>query len=323
MSTAFRNFIITFALAVTLFAVVGYMAVNGILDGLFKNTEPVSDESTDYSYENAESYYKGEYGESNVDIPSTEEIGEAYMVFYEDQNEDLVGAKFLCVNEESGKLIYETLPLDSTIVVNGYNRTVKEIYRSNGEEYLCGKLQYVLGVSVKSYVVFDTAAMKKLFIETNLCDEYDFKISCNLPYEVKYEDPEMKEYNEQNPDDIQYITLAGDTVISAENAQYIFENIPEDENDAKAASKMFGKIYEKVFTTIFANKDFTNASSSVASFFKCFKNSTLQEDKYSVFVGIYDGSYAVSGFSELSSMAGKELNWSTLPKTLESALKAE
>ncbi len=321
MSTAFRNFIITFALAAALFAVVGYMAVNGILEGLFKGNESGSEEVTDYSYENAESYYDGEYDNSSMEVPSNEEVGDAYMIFYEDHQGDLIGAKLLCRNEKSGKMVFENLPVDSTIVVNGYNRPVKEIYRSNGDDFLCNKLQYVLGLSINSYLTFDTDAMKSFFTETDICSKYSFEISCSLPYEVKYEDPAWKEYNEQNPDDIQYITLAGDTVISKDNAIYIFENIPEDSHDVQAAGVMFGQIYDSVFKAVFSNKEFVESSDYVEKFFECFKNSTLKSENYSVIFGIYDGNYMVGGLSGLSSMAGKELNWSSLPRELESALK--
>lgn len=321
MSTAFRNFIITFALAAVLFGVIGYMAVNGILDGLFKGSTSTSEDTTEYSYENAESYYNGEYDGSDEIIPSTEEFAEVYMVFFEDHMNELVGSKIICVNEKSGKMIFENMPINSTIVVNGYNRTVKEIYKSNGEEYLCGKLQYVLGVGVKSYVVFSLDAMKELFVETKLGEEYNVEIKCDLPYEVKYEDPEMKDYNEQNPDDIQYVTLAGEVVLSPENAPYIFENIPEDSIDSKAASVMFGQIYESVFSKFFSNNELKEKSGSVKEFFKCFKKCSVDDESYSVFFGVYDGMYQVSGSSDISAMAGKELNWSMLPAILESALK--
>ncbi len=321
MSTAFRNFIITFALAAALFAVIGYMVVSGVLDGLFKSGENASGDETEYSYENAESYYKGEYDASEEEIPSSEAIGESYIVFYEDHLGELNGAKFICVNEKNGKLVQETLPITSTIVVNGYNRTIKEIYESNGEEFLCGKLQYIFGVSVNSYVVFTPESMIELFSKTDIFEKLEIEISCNLPYQVKYEDPEMKDYNDQNPDDIQYITLAGEAVITAENAQYIFDNVPEDSYDSKAASTMFSQIYDSVFTSAFSNEKLKNTSSSVERFFGCFERCSIKSEKYSVLFGIYDGSYEKVNFSDLSAMSGKELNWSVLPSSLEAALK--
>lgn len=321
MSTAFRNFIITFALAAALFAVVAYMAVNGILDGLFNGNGNHSEDLTDYSYDKPETYFSGEYDESQSEIPTIEEFGEAYVIFYEDHQSELISAKLICVNEKSGKLVYETLPSNSTIVVNGYNRTVKEIYKTNGVEYLCGKLQYVLGVGVKSCVVFDTKAMVELFTESTLLTDYELEINCNLPYEVKYEDPEMKDYNEQNPDDIQYITLAGDAIITKENAKYIFEDVPEDAHDAKAASAMFSQIYDNVFNSLFGKKEFRDSESSVKDFFKCTEKTTLDAENYGVILGLFNGEYEVKGLSDLSAMAGKELNWSTLPIILETALK--
>ncbi|MBO7254603.1 MAG: hypothetical protein J6V36_04795, partial [Clostridia bacterium] len=41
--------------------------------------------------------------------------------------------------------------------------------------------------------------MNRFFTETTICKDNEIEIVCNLPYEVKYEDPEMKDYNEQNP----------------------------------------------------------------------------------------------------------------------------
>ena len=321
MSTAFRNFIITFALAAALFAVVGYMAVNGVLDGLFKNVEETSEDITEYSYENAESYYDGEYNGSDEDIPTTDEYGDAYVVFYEDHNDELIGAKFICVNEKIGKIVYETLPINATLVVNGYNRTLKEVYATNGVDYLCGKLKFVFGVSVKSYTIFDTEAMKAFFVDTELCTEYELEITCTLPYEVKYEDPEMLEYNQQNPDDIQYITLAGDAVITAENASCIFEDVPEDSYDSKAASSMFLQIYETVWKTVFGKTEIRDSNDSKKIFFSCFAKNIVKEENYSVFFGLYDGSYEVSGLQELASSSGKEFNWLTLPSIIEAALK--
>ncbi len=321
MSTAFRNFIITFALAAALFAVVGYMAVNGVLDGLFKGGETTSEDTTEYSYENAESYYDGEYSGENEKIPTSEEYGDAYVLFYEDHQDTLIGAKFICVNEKTGKLLYESLPIDGTIVVNGYNRTVKEIYQTNGESYLCGKLQYVLGVTVLGYTVFDTESMKAFFTDTELCKEYELEIVCNLPYEVKYEDPEMLEYNEQNPDDIQYITIAGEAIITPENASCIFEDVPEDSIDSKAASAMFGQIYENFIKIVFAKTELRDASDSKNTLFSCFAKTTMKSENYSVFFGLYDGSYEVSGIPELSASKGKEFNWSTLPAIIEGYLK--
>ena len=321
MSTAFRNFIITFALAVALFAVVGYLAVNGVLDGLFKGGETVSTDTTEYSYENTESYYDGEYAGSEDEVPSTKDFGDFYVVFYEDHLDNLTEVKILCVNEETGKVVFEEVPLNSTIVVNGYNRTVSDIYKTNGESYLCGKLGYVFGVSVKGYMTFDTEAMLSFFTLTTLCEEYELEIECNLPYEVKYEDPEMKDYNEQNPDDIQYVTLAGDAVITAENATAIFENVPEDTYDSKAASLMFSQIYDTVFKTVFAKTEIRDTDLSVADFFRCFEKINIEAGQQKIFFVIYDGLHEVSGLPELESMAGKELNWSTLPSVFEAAMK--
>ena len=321
MSTAFRNFIITFALAVALFAVVGYLAVNGVLDGLFKGGESVSSDTTEYSYENTESYYDGEYEGSEEVVPSAKDYGDAYVIFYEDHLNALTGVNFLCVNEETGKVVFEEIPVSSTLVVNGYNRTISEVYKTNGESYLCGKLGYVFGVSIKGYMTFDTEAMLSFFTTTTICEEYELEIVCNLPYEVKYEDPEMKDYNEQNPDDIQYITLAGEAVISAENAPSIFENVPEDSYDSKAASVMFSQIYDAVFQTVFAKAEIRDTELSVADFFRCFKKLNVNQEEQKIFFVIYDGLHEVSDLPALSAMAGKELSWSTLPSMFEAAMK--
>lgn len=321
MSTAFRNFIITFALAAILFAVVSYMAVNGILEGLFSGVENGSEDQTEYSYENAESYYDGEIDGSEEVIPSTEEFGDAYVIFYEDHNKSLVNAKFFCLNEETGKLVFESIPVESTLTVNGYTRSIKEVYASNGEKYLCGKLQYVLGVSVKGYVVFDTESMNRFFTETTICKDNEIKIVCNLPYEVKYEDPEMKDYNEQNPDDIQYITLAGEAVITPENANAIFTEIPEDSYDSNAASDMFGKIYDSTFSSVFSNEKIRNSPDIISDFFSCIEKNTINKEEYVVLFAIYDGLHEVKNFPELASSSGKELNWANLPTILEAYLK--
>lgn len=320
MSTAFRNFIITFALAAALFAVVGYMAVSGFLSGLFQGNGVVSEDVTEYSYENAESYYEGENGTSE-EIPSAEEIGDAYLIFFEDHKSELTGAKILCVNEKSGKLVYETLPISSVLTVNGFDRSVKEIYSSNGEEYLCGKLQYVFGLNFKAYLVFNPRSMNELFGHKDFCKNNELNVSCKLPYEIKYEDPEMKEYNKENPDDIQYITLAGDVIITSENAEYIFENVPEDELDSKAASTMFAQIYDSVFSSVFSKNEIRNSAEKQKTFFEFFQKCSFSSENYMVIFGIYDGSYEVSGFSELLSTSGKNLNWSMLPSVLENLLK--
>ncbi len=321
MSTAFRNFIITFALAAVLFAVVSYMAVNGILEGLFSGIDSGSEDLTEYSYENAESYYDGEYDGSEEVIPSTDEFGNSYVVFYEDHNNELINAKFLCVNEETGKLVFETIPVESSLTVNGYTRSVKEVYASNGEKYLCGKLQYVLGVNVRGYVVLDTESMNRFFTETTICKDNEIEITCNLPYEVKYEDPEMKEYNEQNPDDIQYVTLAGEAVLTPENATAIFTEIPEDSYDSAAASEMFGQIYDNVFKSMFSNEKIRNSSDVVSDFFSCIEKNTIDKEEYIVLFGIYDGLHEVKSFPELASSSGRELNWANLPSILESIMK--
>ena len=106
MSTAFRNFIITFALAAALFAVVSYVAVTGVLSGIFSGETEASGDTSEYSYENAESYYDGELtsGESGEEIPTSKDFGDAYVIFYEDHQDNLCGMKLICANIDSKNL---------------------------------------------------------------------------------------------------------------------------------------------------------------------------------------------------------------------------
>lgn len=317
MSTAFRNFIITFALACALFAVVGYIVVNGVLDGLFNKGEGASEDVTEYSYENLESYYEGEYNASEEEIPSAEEFGESFVVFFEDHLNELCGAKYICINEENGKMVFENIPLNSTIVVNGYSKTIKDAYKTNGVEFLVQKFKYVFGVEVSAYMVSNVKTLQSFFSEGGLAKKLGIEMSCSLPYGIV----DSSTVSTENPDEITYVINPGDVVLTPKNAKYIFEYIPEDTYDSQSASKMFAQIGENVFKAVFSNNTMKDNSDYLKKFFTSCKQSTFGSEKYGVLFGIYDGSYQVSGLSTLSSMAGKDLNWSTLPKSLESALK--
>jgi hypothetical protein len=326
MSTAFRNFIITFALAATLFAVVGYIVVDNVLDGMFKQ-EVVSEETVDYSYETPEDYYQGNTdisGDNSGDtpvVPSTEDFGEGYLVFFEDHTNQLLGAKFVCKSKNTSKMVYNEIPMDGTIMVNGYNRSFKQIYSSNGADFLSKKLQFVFGVPFKGYMVFDTKAMEELFVNTEILRDNNISVSCNIPYEIKYEDPEMEEFNKQNPENKVYITITGNNLIEKNNAKYIFNEIPDDAKDSANASAMFSEIYESVFNSIFSNKNIRDENATVGKFFGCFSKCTFNSENNLMLFKIFDGTVEVKQLPILSQMAGKELQWDKLPSSLEEALK--
>ncbi len=316
MSTATRNFIITFALSVALFVVVASGALN-IFENIINSETEVSQTDMDYSYyDDPYKYYEGE-SDSSEETPTEIAQKKSYIIFYEDDKEELVGAKFICISEEKNRLVHEEIPVNSSIMVNNRAKTIKETYTSNGKEYLCSKLEYVLGVPVEGYMVFDPKSIEKLIVDSKICVDHKITVNCTLPYEVRYEDPGMKEFNELNPDEKVYITLSGNIVVTEANVTYLFDNVPDDTENEKAVSQMFVQIYDSVYKSVFSSKTIKASSGDINSFFGLFDVCTINVQDYLVPFHVYDGTYTVMSFPSLNESDEKTLSWENLPEELK------
>ena len=188
MSKGFRNFFITFILALIAFGFIAYKMVPSAVD-FFLPAESGSNVSgsesetsrTDTSYETSPSSESSE-----VSTPIDDIKGNSFttLVLGTDMYGNVDAAMLIKVNKETKTYLIVSIPTDMQLQIDGVQQKLKILLKSRDITFFKEKITAITGLKIDYYAVFDINGLIKTV------DKLD-NIYFNIPNDMKYEDPEQ------------------------------------------------------------------------------------------------------------------------------------
>ena len=186
MSKGFRNFFITFILALIVFGFLAYKMVPAAVD-FFLPSESGS-ESTTSDVSGTESDTSEVTSTPDVSLPPVEEIkGTTFttLLLGKDMYGNIDAAMLLKVNKETKTYLIVSIPTDMQLQIDGVNQKLKTLLRSRDIGFFTEKIYAITGLKIDYYAVFDVNGLIKAV------DSLGSKLSYNIPRDMHYEDPDQ------------------------------------------------------------------------------------------------------------------------------------
>ncbi|MFA7098518.1 MAG: hypothetical protein WC143_00375 [Eubacteriales bacterium] len=249
MSAAFRNFILTLLIMLGVF---GYTAMKILpdIEGMIFFNNDTSDQSGE-SGQSGESEQPSEDPGTSGET-SSEEEGKVYSFVFASKNTGghIASLIYVEILEKAQKYITCRIPVDIYINDNGVPRKLCELLGKNDNEYLLKKISPLVGRDIDFFMVWDGDSYKAA---AGIAEKSNASMSIDLPYQVKYLDPDFIEIID--PDDIPeeyYITLPpGKTPLTESNAGYIFNSSREEDMNYAFQESMGVSVFRQLFSLDF------------------------------------------------------------------------
>ncbi|MBE6677914.1 MAG: hypothetical protein E7597_03870 [Ruminococcaceae bacterium] len=301
MSSALRNFIVTFILFLIIFGIGGHVLATNVIPSIISSEANAdsSDDNTDNN-ENVnlpEENLSDENNSTNDDFDSSK-ICDTYTIafFGLGVNEELVEIYLIHINKDYKTSTSVSIPGSSTAEVGGFS--FEDLYRKNGAEFLVNKLLYLTGYTIDDYACLKAVDRNgRGHSITDLSKRYTFNYRVNEAFE--YPDPSYESYREQMENNEVLSDEESDEVSSEESTEPIIRNeyfsvepgnyalhgITNGINnyaillDSEYNPNAYA-IYEDFFKRIVNNLSSKDSIDDQAALFRCFDNKTFSVDNY-------------------------------------------
>lgn len=186
MSKGFRNFFITFILALIAFGFIAYKMVPSAVD-FFLTTESEATSRTESADDISDPSEDTSADESpDVSQPVDEIKGTSFttLVLGTDMYDNIDAAMLVKVNKETKTYLIVSIPTDMQLQIDGVQQKLKTLLRSRDITFFKEKITAITGLQIDFYAVFDINGLIKTV------DKLD-NVYFNIPYDMFYEDPEQ------------------------------------------------------------------------------------------------------------------------------------
>lgn len=267
LSSAFKNFFITFGVCLIVFGLIGWQLVYPAIDNIMSNTsntdvsEVSSDNSTDTS---------GEVTEPPIIVDE----GETFTSVIIGKAADGLAASviYLRVNESNKTFSYCYIPADTQIGSNiGKDVPIKYMATQIDGGSIAKKISALTGVSIDYYAVLGMEELTAVVGQLN-------EAYIDIPQEIKYPNPEFAEQiaelseGEEIPDEYNIIIPQGRNTIDADIVKNIMNYNPTGGNEYHVLTK---KLYETVFIQFFTNPGTKKNNSALYSLLNDIENTNI------------------------------------------------
>lgn len=184
MSSAFKNFFITFVVFLLVFGFLGFKYVYPWLSGVvsFEGDEESTDVSSD-----GESQTENDVSYSD-DAP-VDEQGDIFtaLIMCEDANGEVLAAAFVDANGMTKRFVYCSIPVTAKVYsANGYEQPISYAYSANGSVSIPDSVTSITGVQTDYFISINRTSLAVLV--SQMSGAY-----YNLSYDVKYVRPKYQE----------------------------------------------------------------------------------------------------------------------------------
>ncbi len=318
MSSAFRNFILTLVLMTAVLGFVAWKLVPKFEDVVLKpvfnsdvSVEPeisVPDESTPSDVSDTVS------DTSDVSTPPATENDTVFdcLFFTKNSKGHICSVVYAYASQQKNNYVICNLPVDMYLSNGDQMTPLYELIGSKSVDYAVKKISAIIGHDVKYYAFFKNNSISQI---TTLKNDITF----DIPYDIKYLDPDFASIPEDQRNDSHYITIkAGKKTLNSSNIMTFF-NCQRDEKKVEYSlqqSMMFSVVKQlfsdqKFSTDLVSQKKLHgyfdtnipyNEFSELSDLIFSFKTAKQSDFTYPTYTGF--GNYIVpdweSGISEIS-----------------------
>lgn len=160
MSSAFKNFFITFVVFLLVFGFLGFKYVYPLLSGFVSFED--DEESTDVSSD-GESQTENDVSYSD-DAP-VDEQGDIFtaLIMCEDDNGEVLAAAFVDANGMTKRFVYCSIPVTAKVYsANGYEQPISYAYSANGSVSIPDSVTSITGVQTDYFISINRTSLAVL-----------------------------------------------------------------------------------------------------------------------------------------------------------------
>lgn len=186
MSSAFRNFLVVFLLALLGFGVIGHIIATVSVPSLVSDFDEVDASSTDDHVSNDTSVSVDNNISSDTPVSGTR-YNFAFICL--DMNEKLAGVYLVHTNDGYKTCVSVPIPGSALVENNGAFSTLEKLYANEGKDFVLKKLFYLTGCKIDEFVTvcaLDSSGGGKSVTQLSSTLKYTYKISkgfdCPNPY---------------------------------------------------------------------------------------------------------------------------------------------
>ena len=336
MSTAFRNFILTFVLSIIHFSVVGYVFMRDIYPNIKKREVKAEKiEVTDWTTP----------PDNGVTVPEKNErftFTEAFFCL--DNNGALCASVIIHVDDYYKTVTKIAIPTDKRVEAAGLEQTVAEFYKkSSSSERIGGSMlelyKCLTGYDIDKYFLISYSSLGDIldYISTTSIGTLKYTPSA----ELKYKDPLYETVSKINPDAEKYVAEPAfkDVELSKKFLMNFGTNgkkdiaypqvPPESEPEVK---KMIDHCYSELFRIIISSGELKITSTVTSSLLTCIgtKGTNLSGSELGTYgkyiFSMTDRDYNVQEFDYSAYLKGvgmRQLDWENAVKALEKRVSGE
>lgn len=264
MSSAFKNFCITFGIGLLVFGLIGWFFVYPLIANETGGPDTSSTAVSDYSGALSES--------SGSESSEPVKNGNTFTAVFIGKATDGLAASviYMRANEGTQTFTYSFIPTDTLASNNiGRNEPLKYLLAKIDGNSALNKLSSLLGVKIDYYAVLgenDLAAIADKFTDAKF----------NLPNEIRYADPSAENsqdpFNEYETSTPEVVIPAGDNKLNGELVHKIMAYNPTNGEEYHVLTK---QLYEAVFTQFFTDPGTKRNSAAISSLFGIITNTNL------------------------------------------------
>ncbi|HAN20288.1 MAG: hypothetical protein A2Y15_03610 [Clostridiales bacterium GWF2_36_10] len=253
MSSAFRNFIITFCACLIVFGLIGWKVVYPAINEVINTEDTTSEVSGDIDDDTS----GDDTGDESTDIIE----GDTFTTVIVGKANDGLTASviYLRINEKTKRFSYCFIPTSVTAGNSvGVNTPIKNLFSTLSGDEIARKVSAITGMKINYYVILGMDELSTIVEVMN-------GATINIDSQIKYLNPDYiddvgaLESGTEIPDEY-YITIGqGNNILNADLVRNIMNYNPYSEGiEFHSKSKL---LYETVFTQFFTNSG-TNGNRS-------------------------------------------------------------
>ncbi|MBQ7645986.1 MAG: hypothetical protein IJS94_01840 [Clostridia bacterium] len=337
MSTALRNFILTFALCMILFIILGYVFIHDIYPDIKESgKEPEQIKVTDWTM-------PGNAATTAPEQVTGYSFTEAFFCI--DNRNELCASAVICVNDAYHSCVRISIPVDKHIEVAGMETTVADFYRKNTSSEgrinrnILSLYKSLTGYEIDKYFVVSYSSLgdiAELFSSTSAG-----ALTYTPQSKIQYKDPLYDTVSVINPDAERYVTENAKVTLTV--TKELLTNLyspgkkdmaypivhPDSENEV---SKMMLSLYKDIFDKLFISGKVSATSTVTSMLLTCIGNkgtnlSGSELSSYSKYIfASLDSSYSQHSIDYNSYLRGsgmKVLDWENAVPDIARALKSK
>lgn len=259
MSSAFRNFVLTFLLALIVFGLVAWRVLPAAEAALL-GTDP-AEESSDTS----DTASGGELSEDPNVQPVDPEKDDGFACLFVGKNGSgrICSLIFTRVSESRERYVVVDIPASTHLSVGSGYAPLYSILNDKDVAAVTSTVSSLVGCDIDYCFVADASSLGQVAaLHGNM--------SVTLPYAVRYLSPEFAVIPEEDRSEEHYVTIpAGSVRLNAENTPYILSAVPNGENEYTYDYSLQGTICFSIFEQLFSRRDIGDNTSLLIELAEC------------------------------------------------------